>query len=83
MEELQDAIEDAQYMDAMLDDTPKPSKEWSWMSQTDLDRFISKQRSENPSALELETMCEGSLGLYMVSILVLELGQMFERSFSS
>ena len=28
MDELQDAIEDAQYVNAMHDDIPKPTKEW-------------------------------------------------------
>lgn len=30
MEELQDAIEDAQYVNAMTDEGPKPSKEWPY-----------------------------------------------------
>ena len=28
MDELQDAIEDAQYVNAMHDDTPRPTKDW-------------------------------------------------------
>jgi len=31
MEELQDAIEDAQYVNAMTDEGPKPSKEVSYI----------------------------------------------------
>lgn len=30
MEELQDAIEDAQYMNAMHDGIPRPTKGWKW-----------------------------------------------------
>ena len=32
MEELQDAIEDAQYMNAMHDGVPRPTKGWKWPS---------------------------------------------------
>ena len=73
MEELQDAIEDAQYMDAMLDDAPKPSREWTWLTQIELDKFINKVRTDSPSKLELETICQGSLGLYLVSLIFFRL----------
>ena len=33
MEELQDAIEDAQYMTAMHDGIPRPTKGWKWPSE--------------------------------------------------
>lgn len=33
MEELQDAIEDAQYMNAMHDGIPRPTKGWKWPTQ--------------------------------------------------
>lgn len=36
MEELQDAIEDAQYMTAMHDGIPRPTKGWKWPSEGDL-----------------------------------------------
>ena len=35
MEELQDAIEDAQYMNAMHDGRPRPTKKWKWPSGGD------------------------------------------------
>lgn len=36
MEELQDAIEDAQYMTAMHDGIPRPTKGWKWPSEGEL-----------------------------------------------
>ena len=40
MEELQDAIEDVQYMNAMHDDTPKPTKEWRKPSTEELQKYM-------------------------------------------
>ena len=67
MEELQDAIEDAQYMNAMQDDVPKPTKEWRKPSAEELQKYIQKLQSTNPRALEPDGICAGSLGLYFVS----------------
>lgn len=66
MEELQDAIEDAQYINAMQDDTPKPTKEWKRPTPEELQRYVSKLQSTNPKSLEPDGICAGSLGLYMV-----------------
>ena len=65
MEELQDAIEDAQYMDAMVDPVPRPSRDWQWKTQPELENYINKLKQEKPSALDIEVMCQGSLGLYL------------------
>ena len=65
MEELQDAIEDAQYMNAMHDDIPRPTRAWKKITTEELQLYISKLESNNPKSLELDTMCEGSLGFYL------------------
>jgi len=84
MEELQDAIEDAQYMNAMHDDLPKPTKEWKFPTQEERDAYCSSVLAKNPNAFEAEAICTGSLGLYLVSIhsLILEFFSNF-LSFSS
>jgi hypothetical protein len=67
MEELQDAIEDAQYMNAMNDDIPKPTKEWVWPTKEELNDYVEKLRSTSPKVFEAEGLCKsGSLGFYMV-----------------
>eukprot|EP00596_Hydrurales_sp_CCMP1899_P010160 CAMPEP_0119055114 /NCGR_PEP_ID=MMETSP1177-20130426/75519_1 /TAXON_ID=2985 /ORGANISM="Ochromonas sp, Strain CCMP1899" /LENGTH=607 /DNA_ID=CAMNT_0007035569 /DNA_START=227 /DNA_END=2047 /DNA_ORIENTATION=+ len=66
MEELQDAIEDAQYMNAIHDDVPKPTKEWKWPVNEELQGFLAKIKATNPHSLEAEGFCRGgSLGLYL------------------
>lgn len=67
MEELQDAIEDAQYMNAMQDTVPKPTKEWRKPTPEEIQRYLARVLKENPKALEADGICTGSLGFYMVS----------------
>jgi hypothetical protein len=66
MEELQDAIEDAQYMKAMHDPTPRPTKHWHKLSPEELAAFKCKLLEDNPLALTAESICSSNLGLYMV-----------------
>ena len=62
MEELQDAIEDAQYMNAINDGTPKPTREWKWP-------YTDKLQQTSPKAFEAEGFCKhGCLGFYMVGV---------------
>ena len=66
MEELQDAIEDAQYVNAMHDDTPKPTKEWKFPSPDEMNAFMTKLSFKDSKLLELDTICQDSLGFYLV-----------------
>jgi hypothetical protein len=68
MEELQDAIEDAHYINAMQNSVPKPTKEWPAPSPEQIDAFRAKLLKENPGALDIEQVCSGSLGFYLVSV---------------
>lgn len=67
MEELQDAIEDAQYMNAMHDDTPKPTKAWVFPSEEQLREFMDAIAAKDPEDASAERMCSSPLGLYLVS----------------
>jgi beta-adrenergic-receptor kinase len=69
MEELQDAIEDAQYVNAMTDEGPKPSKEWPYPDKQTLTDW---KASKSGTFFELETLCEQSMPLYMLSRYVKE-----------
>ena len=66
MEQLQDAIEDAQYMTAMHDDMPRPTKEWQWPTAEELKSFLDQLKAANPKIFEAEGICKGSLGFYLV-----------------
>ena len=69
MEELQDAIEDAQYMNAINDGTPKPTREWKWPSPEELKEYTDKLQQTSPKAFEAEGFCKhGCLGFYMVGV---------------
>lgn len=65
MEELQDAIEDARYVNAMHDETPKPTKDWNWLSIDEMSSFMTKISFKEPQMLELDTICHDSLGFYL------------------
>lgn len=66
MEELQDAIEDAQYMSAMHDEMPRPTKEWKWPAADELQTYLDKLKTVNPKIFTPEGFCKGSLGFYLV-----------------
>ena len=66
MEELQDAIEDAQYVNAMHDESPKPTKEWKFPSPEALNQYLTRASFKEPQRLELDVICEDSLGFYLV-----------------
>jgi len=64
MEELQDAIEDAQYVNAMSDEGPKPSKEWPYPEKATLDAW---KGTKDSSFWAVEKLCEQGMPLYMFS----------------
>ena len=81
MEELQDAIEDAQYMDAMHDDVPRPTKAWKKRTNEELQLYIKKIECNNPKLLELDTICEGSLGFYLFIKFIKDQGATIQAEF--
>ena len=64
MEELQDAIEDAQYVNAMSDEGPKPSKEWPYPPIATLEAWVS---TKPPSTFTLSSLLKSPMPLYMFS----------------
>ena len=66
MEELQDAIEDAQYINAMNDDSPKPTKPWTMPEPEVLHSYIERVRACNPEEMTLSHQCSTPLGFYLV-----------------
>lgn len=67
MDDLQDAIEDAQFINAMHDDTPKPTLEWTFPSLEEVDAYVNKLREKDEKLLEMAGICTNCLGFYLVS----------------
>lgn len=65
MEDLQDAIEDAQLINALNDDTPRPTKAWDIPTVEEVEGYVKSIRQKNPTALELEGICSNCLGFYL------------------
>jgi hypothetical protein len=66
MDDLQDAIEDAQFINAMHDDIPRPTMEWKFPTLEEVDAFVTKLKEKNHLFVELDGICTYSLGLYLV-----------------
>lgn len=66
MDDIDAAVEDAEYVRAMRDVVPHPTKDWEWMAAPELEKYIEQNKSKNPKAYRLETIVESTLGLYLV-----------------
>ena len=59
-------LEDVTYMNAMSDDSPKPTKAWDLPDEAALADFCSRELTADPQAFALEKICQNSLGFYLV-----------------
>lgn len=68
MEELQDAIEDVQYLQAVnsKDSGPSPTEIWPFPSEKALEEFNTERLKKDGKCYSLERICAGVLGLYLV-----------------
>lgn len=66
MEDINAAVEDAEYVRAMRDSVPQPTKDWDWMAASDLAKYIEQKERTNPKLFQLETVTSSALGLYLV-----------------
>lgn len=68
MEELQDAIEDVQYLQAVnsKDSGPSPTEPWPFPSEKALEEFNTESLQRDRHCYSLERICAGILGLYLV-----------------
>lgn len=69
MEELQDAIEDAQYVNAIAtqEDGPRPVLAWEKPTPEALEAWEAKKLSSDPEAFALGTLLESAIGLFLFS----------------
>jgi hypothetical protein len=68
MEELQDAIENAQYMHAMHNQAPQPTADWVWPTPEQLEQYMASVTDKDPSLTEIEGFCKQPLGFHLVSV---------------
>jgi hypothetical protein len=66
MDELQSHVDDAIFVDAVQNTIPVPTKTWKLPSPDEIDAYVNKITSQNPTALELEGICLNCLGFYLV-----------------
>ena len=66
MDEVQAMIEDAQFMSAIYDETPRPSAKWKMPAASDVAAYVESIFSTSPFQFELEGICSNPLGFYMV-----------------
>lgn len=69
MEELQDAIEDAQYVNAIAtqEDGPRPVLAWEKPTPEALEAWQAKKLSSDSTAFDLDTLLESAVGLFLFS----------------
>ena len=53
-------------MNAMSDDSPKPTKAWDFPDEATLQEFCLKELAANAHAFDLDVICQNSLGFYLV-----------------
>jgi hypothetical protein len=66
MDEIDAAVEDAEYVRAMRDCAPQPVKSWEWMSGSALDEYITKLSETDALKITLEAILADNLGFYQV-----------------
>ena len=66
MQDFQEVIEDSQLINAMYDDTPKPTEQWFSASLDEVEVYHSHLENYSPEELKLPFICNTSLGFYLV-----------------
>ena len=64
MEDLVATVEDARYVNAVVQDD-KPQEPWKFPSEEDLADYIARKKKEDPAYLEEATIKETTLGKYL------------------
>jgi beta-adrenergic-receptor kinase len=74
MEELQDAIEDAQYVNAIStqEDGPRPVLAWEIPTEEQLNTWKEKVKRQDPTAYSLEWTLQSAIGLFLFSAFLKE-----------
>lgn len=55
-------------MNAMSDDSPKPTKAWEFPDDATLQEFCHRELAADPHAFALENVCQNALGFYLVRV---------------
>jgi hypothetical protein len=68
MDDIDAAVEDAEYIRAMRIGTPQPTKGWEWLSPAELETYMEELSSKNSPLLLIENVVSNSLGFYLVNV---------------
>jgi hypothetical protein len=68
MDDLQDAIQDAQYIGAMCDPVPKPEAPLALPSRSEAEVFARRIAEASPQSLTYEGVLGEPLGYYLVRV---------------
>ena len=80
---MMNAFDDSKYLGAIKsDEAPKSTKNWTLPTAEEKKLFLDKLKSETPEKLSNEFICSGSLGFYLVSLLLQFSTSSIERTFS-
>jgi hypothetical protein len=81
MDEIDAAVEDAEYVRAMRDGVPQPTKGWDYMSGMELEKYLDKLRMATKDGLSIETIAGTNLGFYHFTKYLRENGGVAEANF--
>lgn len=68
MDDIDAAVEDAEYVRAMRDNVPQPTKLWDYLNGNDLVEYILNLQKFDSDALTLEVIASQNLGFYQVAL---------------
>lgn len=81
MDEIDAAVEDAEYVRAMRDGVPQPTKGWDYMSGAELEKYLDQLRKVTGDGLSLESITANNLGFYHFTKYLRENGAIPEANF--
>jgi Tfp pilus assembly protein PilN len=81
MDEIDAAVEDAEYVRAMRDGVPQPTKGWDYMSGIELEKYLDKLRKATGDSLSIEGIAGSNLGFYHFTKYLRENGGLAEANF--
>lgn len=68
MEDLRECIEDARYIGAVTDPTPRPARRLLLPSEEDAELVVEHERRRNPDAFSFNYVIQQPLGYFFVRV---------------
>jgi hypothetical protein len=81
MDDIDAAVEDAEYVRAMRDGVPQPTKGWDYMSGIELEKYLDQLRKTAGDGLSPEVITTSNIGFYHYTKYLRENGAVSEANF--